>query len=324
MSQGVKEPAASAWSVRTQIIAITVVAVALYVGLRQLPTGTNLNHLDFRVAGGNSIEFCDPKNPQFIPVVAVPSPVALQLTVNGAAPSRGQTVNVTASLSTSTGKAIGPPDLLVAHTEKLHLLILDPELCDYQHVHPQPGAKAGDWTFSFTPHRTGRYRVFADFTPAATARGLYAGADLQVGEKAGAAQPESRPREPEVPSASTPGSLQVSEGDLIFQLAPAALPLRARAVSDFEFSATTRDGTPVRLEPVMDAYAHLVAVDQNRTGFAHLHPTQLVTNEGATSSYSKLQFKVTIPQAGRYVIWSQVRVGGRDYYAPFWFEVVNG
>ena len=64
---------------RTQIILITLGAIGLYAGIRSLPTGTNLSHTDFRVAGGNSIEFCDPSNPQFIPVVAVRSPVALDV-----------------------------------------------------------------------------------------------------------------------------------------------------------------------------------------------------------------------------------------------------
>src|SRR4051812_2946330 len=65
---------------RRQFIVITAVAAAIYVILRLLPTGTNLNHADFRVSGGNSIEFCDPLNPQFIPVVAVRSPVTMTLT----------------------------------------------------------------------------------------------------------------------------------------------------------------------------------------------------------------------------------------------------
>lgn len=58
---------------------ITVGAVALYLFMRWLPTGTNLNHMDFRVDAKNAIEFCDPANPQFIPVVAVKSPVQLSL-----------------------------------------------------------------------------------------------------------------------------------------------------------------------------------------------------------------------------------------------------
>lgn len=305
-----------------QIIWLTVVAIALYVGIRQLPTGTNLSHLDFRVAGGNSIEFCDPANPQFIPVVAVRSPVSLNLATGDGAPKSGQLVQAVATLTTASGKPIAPPDLLLAHTEKLHLLIFDPELRDYQHVHPLPGKKPGDWAFSFVPHRSGTYRVFADFTPAATGRGLYASADLVI------VASNDQPTTPaESGSAGTEGvgaQGSVVQDGLVFRLKPVALPLKSRAMSDFEFSVERQDGAPVQLQPVMDAFAHLVAIDRERSGFAHLHPAQLVSPDGKTTAYSKLQFKVLIPKAGRYVIWSQVRVEGRDYYAPFWFEVVNG
>ena len=39
---------------------ITIAAVAIFFGLRFLPTGTNLSHMDFRVdpKAGNVIEFC--------------------------------------------------------------------------------------------------------------------------------------------------------------------------------------------------------------------------------------------------------------------------
>lgn len=307
-----------------QIVWLTVGAIALYVGIRQLPTGTNLSHLDFRVAGGNSIEFCDPANPQFIPVVAVRSPVSMNVTPLNGAPQQGRRVQAVATLATASGKPIAPPDLLLAHTEKLHLLIFDPELRDYQHVHPSPGKTDGEWAFTFVPHRLGKYRVFADFTPAATGRGLYASADLDVLEGNDKSTTTiANEREPAGAEGKT-GAGDVVQDGLIFRLKPAVLPLKSRVMSDFEFSVVRQDGAAVQLQPVMDAFAHLVAIDRERSGFAHLHPAQLVPADGETAAYSNLQFKVLIPKAGRYVIWSQVRVEGREYYVPFWFEVVNG
>ena len=71
-------PAAAIFPWR-QAILITAGAAALFFVVRMLPTGTNLSHMDFRVSGGNSIEFCDPANPQFLPVVNVRSPVTMAL-----------------------------------------------------------------------------------------------------------------------------------------------------------------------------------------------------------------------------------------------------
>src|SRR5690606_27193709 len=163
-----------------QILWLSLGAIALYVVMPALPTGTNLHQGDFRVeAGGSQIEFCDPANPQFIPVVAVRSPVVTTLRAL-TPPAVGESTDFVLTLATASGKPIGPADLLVAHTRKLHLMVVDPTLNDYQHLHPEPGAVAGEWTFTLTPRLAGAYRVFADFTPAATGRGLYASADFDV------------------------------------------------------------------------------------------------------------------------------------------------
>ena len=178
---------------QAQILLITVVAAVLFLIVRSLPTGTNLSHLDFRVQGGNIIQFCDPTNPQFIPVVAVQSPVVMTLRAPGSR-AAGSELRVAFTLRTSSGRPIAPEDMLVVHTRRLHLLIADPTLEDYQHVHPESGPAPGEWHFAFTPVLAGAYRVFADFTPVATNRGLYAYAD--VGVTGGPAGPRWAPRSP--------------------------------------------------------------------------------------------------------------------------------
>ena len=129
---------------RKQLAWITLGAIAVFFALRLLPTGTNLSHMDFRVdpKAGNAIEFCDPSNPQFIPVVAAKSPVTMSVAT--AAPAMaGREVRASVILRTSSGKPVMAEDLLISHTRRLHLLIVDPALGDYQHVHPEPGRKAG-------------------------------------------------------------------------------------------------------------------------------------------------------------------------------------
>jgi hypothetical protein len=71
----------------------------------------------------------------------------------------------------------------------------------------------------------------------------------------------------------------------------------------------------------MGAYAHLVAFDQGRTGFAHIHPQQTDLSRRPDLCQPRLTFKVQIPQAGRFVIWSQINTDDRERFAPFWFEV---
>lgn len=298
---------------QNQIALITIGAIALFVTFRNLPTGTNLSHMDFRVEGGNVIEMCDAANPQFIPVVTVRSPVTMTL-AQATPATAGAEVRATFTLKTASGKPIAPEDLVVMHTKKLHLLIIDPTLTDYQHVHPEPGHTPGSWDFHFTPRLGGIYRIFADFTPLATGRGLYANAEIDVGAPLdGVAR--------SVESAPPLNTFVAEREGYRFALVPAAQPLRARQPVDLKFIVTRPGGGTVPMEPVMGAFAHLVAFDQARNGFAHLHPMETDLLKPPDAVRPTLSFKITIPQAGRYVIWSQVNLGGHEVFAPFWFDV---
>ena len=294
-----------------QFVWITLAAVSLYVFFRFLPTGTDLNHMDFRVTGKNAIEMCDPSNPQFISVIAATSPVALTVKT-AAAPTAGREVQVTLRMTTANNKLIAPEDLVVMHTRKLHLLIADPSLTDYQHLHPEPTRVPGEWSFTFTPKLGGIYRIFADFTPAATNRSLYANFDLVVaGEQLST---------PELAAAMTPSWIGQRDAYRL-ELVPGTRQIRAGQATDLKFSVTNTGGGAVGLEPVMDAYAHLVAFDTARSGFAHLHPMDADLGVAPDSIKPTLSFKITIPAAGRYVIWAQLKINGREKFVPFWFDV---
>jgi hypothetical protein len=295
-----------------QIGTITATALAVYLGLRWLPTGTNLSHMDFRVdpKEGKAIEFCDPSNPQFIPVVAARSPVAM--TVALAAPAAEGRIAATVKLATTTGKPVVPEDLLVTHTRRLHLLIVDPTLRDYQHVHPEPTRTPGEWRFEFSPRLGGRYRFFGDFTPAATGRGLYASADATV-----VPGPGARIEGPEKFGPT------VDRHGYRFALEVPGAGARAGQAFDLRFTVRKADGGRVPLEPVMGAFAHLVAFDPERSGFAHLHPTDVDLARPPDAVQPTLNFKLTIPRAGDYVVWAQVNLAGTEEFVPFALKVAE-
>jgi hypothetical protein len=292
-----------------QVAVITAAAVLAFIGVRKLPTGTNLSHMDFRVEGGNVIEFCDPANPQFLPVVDVRSPVTLSIRAD-APPSAGDEVNATLVLTTFSGKPIAPEDLQVVQTRRIHLLLVDPSLDDYQHVHPEPGRRPGEWRFSFRPRFGGTYRAFADFTPVATNRGLYSETEIAV---------SGRPNT--VAAGTQPTSWSAAESGYDFELRPSELPIRARNPVTLRLLVSKSGGGPVPLAPIMGAFAHMVAFDTARSGFAHIHPQETDLTKAPDPVRPSFTFKVAIPSAGRYVIWAQVNLGGEEVYAPFWFDV---
>jgi hypothetical protein len=291
---------------KRQLALLTLGAIVLYLGVRLLPIGTNLGHGDFRVTGGNAIEMCDPARPAFIPVVNVRSPVELKLTP-ASPPVAGQSTRFVLRMATISGKPVGPRDLAVSHTELLHLLVVDPSLADYQHLHPVPGSEYGTWEFEMTPHHAGLYRVFADFVPIATGLGLYAHADFTV------------PGEPTAPI--EPARATIVDGyNYEFVLAGGAPRAGETAELDLRITSAT-SGAPVPLEPVMGAFAHVVAFDPGRNGFAHLHPLADDPLAPPDATAPTLAFRVTIPTPGRYIVWAQVRMEGRDRFAPFSLEV---
>ena len=59
-----------------------------------------------------------------------------------------------------------------------------------------------------------------------------------------------------------------------------------------------------------------------RSGFAHLHPVETDLAQPPDALRPELNFKITIPQSGRYVIWAQVNIGGEEEFIPFWIEVL--
>lgn len=290
---------------RRQVWGLTIGALVVYVVFHYLPTGTNLSHGDFRLEGDNVLEFCDPAAPQFLPVTTARSPVAFEVSPGQIV--QGEMTDFTFRLATSTGRPIAPVDLLVSHTRKLHLMVVDPSLTDYQHVHPTPGEVPGEWHVSFAPKYAGTYRVFADFMPAVTARGLYASVDLEV-----PGEPESLFHQP---------NLRHAEGNYRFELRMENGQIRARDATDLTLLIRHENGERVELGEIMGSYAHLVAFDETRSGFAHLHPQETETAVAPDPYAPELEFNITIPNPGLFVIWAQLVLNDAEIFIPFWFEV---
>ena len=115
----------------------------------------------------------------------------------------------------------------------------------------------------------------------------------------------------------------VERGGHRFRLTAVRSPVRAAQPLDLRFALERPDGEAVRLEPVMGAWAHLVAFDPARSGFAHLHPMEGDLLKPPDARNPVLNFKLTIPRAGRFMIWAQVNLAGREEFVPFALEVVE-
>ncbi|HEX6335436.1 MAG TPA: hypothetical protein VFZ85_00635 [Jiangellaceae bacterium] len=146
-------------------------------------------------------------------------------------------------------------DFTTEHDADLHLIVVNRDLSDYQHVHPTLSAD-GTWSVPLTLAGAGAYRAFADFAPAGADDGLTLGADLLV---AGRYEPSPLP---------APARTAEVDGYTV------ELAGRLEPGTDSPVTLTvSRDGEPVTdLEPYLGAYGHLVALRERDLAYLHVHP----------------------------------------------------
>jgi hypothetical protein len=291
-----------------QIAAITAVMVAIYVFFQFLPDLAPERPSSFmrQLAGDTSPELCDVSNFGFTEVSQGRSPLVMRVFANPP-PQPGGEAAVVVALTTPAGRPVREEDLVLTHTEKVHLLIVDSTLEDYHHVHPVPTAVPGEYTFTFAPRHGGIYRVFADLAPVATGRPVQAVADLTVGG-----------------AEATPGltlGLQAAIEDYQFSMDLPAEGVEAAKPALITLRMSHPEGADISLQPVMGAYAHMVAFDGQRSGFAHMHPLKEGLDLNLDRKKPELAFVFFAPQRGTYTVWAQVKIDGRELFAPFALQV---
>jgi hypothetical protein len=220
----------------------------------------------------------------------------------------GAPVTVTLHFRGPGDAGIGPDQLQTVHEQKLHVLIVDPSLADYSHVHPVPLAKNGDWQFSFTPRHDRPYHLWLDATPVG---GKQAYKMLTVNAAAARVPVEKR-----LATQAQAGALAAT---LSFEQPPRVGAMAAGRIE------LTRGGKPMRaLEPVMGAYAHIVGIGEDWQSIAHVHPMGPEPHAPEDRGGPSLRFHLEPKQAGYLALHLQVRVDGQDVYLPFGIEVQPG
>ncbi|WOO41058.1 hypothetical protein [Rubellicoccus peritrichatus] len=280
---------------KLQIGLITGIAALLFVGLRSMPdTECTFLHYQSPSVSVDGIEFCGDDNPTFIDLDRLSFPVKMDMSFEEPVIS-GQEAFFALTLETSEGKILHPYELAITHTKRLHVLVVDESLDDYHHVHPEPLGPSGQWGFSFTPQKAGRYRVFAEFVPSRTQQKVIGDFEFRV-----------IPAEDGVISRS--GGSEPVAIELDMESTPAQL---STAV---ENSFAIKFGQAVELEPVMGALGHMVAFDEALSGFAHLHPKYTGAEK---AEQPELSFAFNTAKAGKYRLWAQVKISGEERFFPF-------
>lgn len=221
----------------------------------------------------------------------------------------GQPVSFTLSLQSKDGTPVTPELLEVAHTQKVHLLIIDPSLSDYHHEHPTPGAIPGTYEFTITPNKAGEYKIFADLLPTGTGKQEYTAATFTV---------EGTPS-PIVKSESKTATVGGYQFDLKFEEEKFSAGHPHMAY----LNVTGPDGKPfTQLEPVMGAYAHVVGFSEDRDEIAHIHPMGEEPKSDADRGGPLLEFHTDFATGGYKQLFVQVQIDGNQVFVPFGVEVM--
>lgn len=226
-------------------------------------------------------------------------------------PARRNETNVlTLRLSRVDGLPVLTSDLLETHTRKIHLLIINSELGDYQHEHPEPTATPGEYRFQYVPRGPGPYRLWANTLPVVSVREEFARADL--------------------PSAPGPGrkamfstNLTASVDGLRYELQFDGGEVKAGRAVIGRIRIFTAAGVPVsRLEPVMGAFAHIAAFHEDFQTALHTHPLHIP--EGALDRGGPiLEFRFLCPKSGFVRLITQTQLDGTARFAAFGVRVVD-
>ena len=220
----------------------------------------------------------------------------------------GQKADVTLVLKKQNGSPVTLNDLQEAHTEKIHVLIIDPTLTDYHHEHPVPGSAPGEYRFSFTPQKPGAYRMWADLVPADSGKQEYVIADLGGTPSVG-----------EIPNRGE--SLTTTVKGLTYTVTFEG-PLKAGAATMGKLTIKDATGAVFSgLEPIMGAYAHIVGFSEDFKTIAHIHPMGEEPKNPTDRGAGELEFHAEPEKAGLMRLFAQVQIGGESKFAPFTLDV---
>ena len=222
-------------------------------------------------------------------------------------------MNQLAKFEIKIEKADGSPltssDVALSHTQKIHLLAVDESLNDYHHIHPIADSLFdGVWHFSLTPKYAGEYSVYLDFIPLKSPRRVLLSSSFKVNGDRASFQDRQE-------------NLEFSYEDINFELIKDSKE-STEEKKIITLTAVDRKGKNVTFHPVMGAFAHMVAFDDEMNGFAHLHPiSENVPSSENTTHTGPLSFGFTAPKYGIYRLWAQVKTTTeKEIFIPFDLE----
>ncbi|APF04241.1 TPA: hypothetical protein ACJ5DT_002620 [Legionella pneumophila] len=216
---------------------------------------------------------------------------------------------------TKNNKPITLGNLIEAHTQKIHLLIIDDNLMDYSHVHPVETTTPGVYQFEWQPNlKNATYRAWADLLPANTKIQEYIIVDF----------PSPKNIEGLGNHLDRQPLFESTVDGYQFKLTFDKTPLQVGQPAMGKIDIVDAKGNPVHtLEPIMGAYAHIVGFNEDFKTVTHVHPMGKEPTNNAERGGPELQFHIEPNKPGFIKLFAQVQINGKTLFAPFGIPVKN-
>lgn len=216
-------------------------------------------------------------------------------------PHQNELVYIIKLKDIKTGKYLTESGLKTAHTKKLHLLVIDPSLTEYHHLHPTV-IKDGEWGVDFIPVSAGTFRVWADVTRSDTGKQEFVINDIGTPYKER--------------NINRVTNLSSSSGEYNFDLILDG-DLKAGEATMAKIIANKNDVPFSGLEPVMGAFAHVVGFSEDYKSIMHIHPMGNEPENTNERGGPVLEFHIEPKKPGFVKIFAQFRIDGKDIFVPF-------
>ena len=191
-------------------------------------------------------------------------------------------------VDTSTNKVVGDSDLNISHEKKLHFIVYDPSLGEFQHVHPE--FDGTNWNVNVQFAVNGNYWVWTQGELTSDGTEFSASTRLDV-TKGTAALPA-----PPILGDHRIGSVGTSS----VEIGNSKIVAGKMVMLDLKMSRT--DGSTPQLTPYLGAFAHIIATPADGDELIHVHPMAKTATEG--------MIHASFPTAGDYRLWIQFLDGG--------------
>jgi hypothetical protein len=194
------------------------------------------------------------------------------------------------ALKDKEGKEV--EELEVNHEKLMHLIIVNDDLQQYNHLHPE---KKGNAVFTVQHELTnGNYKAFIDIKPKDK---NYEVQPLPIEVGTGDAHGEHESLKPDTAFTKTVNGNTVS-------MSPDTFKSNEEIVLDFKLKN-------VKPEPYLGALGHVVILDESGDKYVHVHP----------ESETDTKFTTKFDQPGIYKIWGEFKIKGKVNIFPFVVEV---